>query len=568
MRLVVAGLLLALCGSVGLADAGDYRAVEKSFKETWKAPKELKGINLKRLRPKKITAAEALEATSDPRAILAFAKATKQQLQFVELLEENFADRRKRWKQIEKPMRRALSKRKPEPDGTFKVSIAEKNWMNEEKRLEKLFGHILEERGVARRARTGMSNVLQKLTGKQREAGIKAFQSAIGKGDAPADRDFIRALGLVPGEDITAVLLAYAKHDSSPVAQTALHALGIQNVPSNVDLLLGFVNDERWQVRAAAIHGLSYFKNARVVEELIAAGKAARGVLQRHCFIALGRILGEPVPGGVDGWHKWWGENQARLVQKWAGQKPAPVLREPAPTMMRQGQGHTSFYGVQTNSKHIVFVLDRSGSMKEPAKGQEDKLRPKTRMEVAKEELKKAIRSLGADESDERGAASFNIVSFAHDVTVFKKGKMIEATLKAKEAAEKWIDKLEAVGGTNTYDALEAAFAIISARKEKKNAARGADTFFLLTDGEPTVGKVSHPGLIRKEVERMNRTRQVVIHTIEITSPMTEEQKEKEKQRMEKMTDDEKEEYEERKAAVAEFLERLAAENRGEHLAR
>lgn len=574
MRTVYLSCLLLACflgfGVAGAEEAQDYKALEKALKTTWKVDKEAieKPRLLKKLRERKQKTADALEATGDPRAIAAFGKAHKQQMKFAGLLESEWAERREKWQKLEKPMRRALAGRPVAPDGTVRVTPGEKKWLNEEKALQALFKHFTEEEDIGKRARTAMSTILQSLEGNKRKAGIKAFQSAIGKGETPVERDFVRALGITSGDDVTAALLQYATADSSPLSQTALRALGVQNAPGNIDHLLGFLKDERWQVRAAAIGGLGYFKDARVVAALIEAAKNEQGVLQRHCFVAISRVLGEAMPGGVDAWSRWWTEHQARFIEKWTGQKPAPVRREPAPVMLRQGQGHTSFYGIQTNSKHVVFIIDRSGSMKEPAKGEEDKVKPKNRLEVAKAELKQAIKSLGSDESDERGAASFNVVSYAGDVTVYKPGKMVEATVKAKENVFKWIDALEPLGPTNIYDAIEAAFNVISVRKKKKNAARGADTFFLMTDGEPTTGKVTHPDLIRKETVRLNLTRQIIIHTIEIKSKPTEEQIERERKMMEKMKEKEKAQYEKRKEALVIFLEQLAAENRGEHIKR
>ena len=412
----------------------DYKALEKALKDAWKIDKEAleKPRLLKGAREKKTKTAEALEATGDPRAIAAFAKAHKQQMKLAGRIEAQWAERREKWQKLEKSMRRALAGRPVAPDGSMRVTAGEKAWINEEQKLQNLFKHLTEEQDLAARARTAMSTILGSLEGVKRKSGLKAFRDAIGKGETPLERDFLRALGLTPGDDVTAVLLDYAKAESSPLAQTALKALGVQNAPGNVDLLLPFLGAEQWQVRAAAIGGLGYFKEARVVEALIEAAKRERGVLQRHCFVAISRILGEPLPGGVDAWGRWWTENQAKFIESWTGEKPAPVRRELAPVMLRQGQGHTSFYGIQTNSKHVVFIIDRSGSMKDPAKGEKDKLRPKTRLDVAKAELRQAIKSLGSDESDERGAASFNIVSYAGDVSVYKPGKMVEATLRPR----------------------------------------------------------------------------------------------------------------------------------------
>jgi uncharacterized protein with von Willebrand factor type A (vWA) domain len=64
---------------------------------------------------------------------------------------------------------------------------------------------------------------------------------------------------------------------------------------------------------------------------------------------------------------------------------------------------------------------------------------------------------------------------------------------------------LRPAGGTNIYDALELAY---------RDAA--VDTIYLLTDGDPTAGKVVDPGIVGDEVRRWNLRRQVVIHSIAV----------------------------------------------------
>jgi Mg-chelatase subunit ChlD len=58
-------------------------------------------------------------------------------------------------------------------------------------------------------------------------------------------------------------------------------------------------------------------------------------------------------------------------------------------------------------------------------------------------------------------------------------------------------------GGTNIFDALERAFA------DPK-----VDTIYLLTDGQPSAGRVRATDDILEEVRRWNRTRQIVVHCI------------------------------------------------------
>jgi Mg-chelatase subunit ChlD len=80
----------------------------------------------------------------------------------------------------------------------------------------------------------------------------------------------------------------------------------------------------------------------------------------------------------------------------------------------------------------------------------------------------------------------------------------IKPNLKEAQAI---VQKLAPRGQTNLFDALELAFS----HKE-------ADTIYLLSDGDPTNGRVIDPDDILREIRKMNRLRQIVIHTISFGS--------------------------------------------------
>ncbi|MEW6095242.1 MAG: VIT and VWA domain-containing protein [bacterium] len=112
--------------------------------------------------------------------------------------------------------------------------------------------------------------------------------------------------------------------------------------------------------------------------------------------------------------------------------------------------------------KDIAFVVDTSGSMADE------------KIKQAKEALKFCINSLNKDDK-------FNLISFSTDVERFKPD-LIDYTAKSKEEALKFIDNLQASGGTNINDALLSALAL------KSTNARPYMIVFL-TDGLPTVGE-------------------------------------------------------------------------------
>ncbi|MCG3131955.1 MAG: hypothetical protein FLDDKLPJ_02765 [Phycisphaerae bacterium] len=132
--------------------------------------------------------------------------------------------------------------------------------------------------------------------------------------------------------------------------------------------------------------------------------------------------------------------------------------------------------------KDIAFVLDTSGSMSE-----EDK------MSQARAALKFCLSHL-----NERDA--FNIITFAHEPRRFR-DELTPATPDSRDAAKKFVDSVESVGGTNINDAL------LSALKDapRKDPSRPYYIVFL-TDGQPTVG-VCKADEILKNVREANELR-------------------------------------------------------------
>jgi Mg-chelatase subunit ChlD len=166
-----------------------------------------------------------------------------------------------------------------------------------------------------------------------------------------------------------------------------------------------------------------------------------------------------------------------------------------------QEEGGTTFYGITTHSQRVLFVLDFSGSMNFPASEGES---AKKKIDVLREEFRRATTGLP-------DGSSFGVVGFSADVRVWKKEP---AKREAKTAADavKWVDGQEVVGGTNIYDALERAFQLASSKDPKGEPV--FDTMYFMTDGTPSVGKITNTEQIRAEVRRWNLSKRVRMHVI------------------------------------------------------
>ena len=122
---------------------------------------------------------------------------------------------------------------------------------------------------------------------------------------------------------------------------------------------------------------------------------------------------------------------------------------------------------------------------------------------------------------DER--VNFSIIFYSSGIRPWKI-KTIPANFDNKLSALEAIDRQIYDGSTTTYDALEYAYKIMVATSSKKpdsplDEVDGADTFFLLTDGYPTEGKIIETKAIVEAIRKINEIRQVKINTIAIGSP-------------------------------------------------
>ncbi len=119
---------------------------------------------------------------------------------------------------------------------------------------------------------------------------------------------------------------------------------------------------------------------------------------------------------------------------------------------------------VQQVPRDFVYVIDTSGSM-----------RGKRRLTQAKSALKYCLKNLDANDR-------FALMNFASTVNRYT-NNLQAATAPNLEAARRWVDDLEATGGTAIDDALREALAMRSSDEGRTY------TMVFFTDGQPTWGE-------------------------------------------------------------------------------
>jgi Ca-activated chloride channel family protein len=127
--------------------------------------------------------------------------------------------------------------------------------------------------------------------------------------------------------------------------------------------------------------------------------------------------------------------------------------------------------GAKAAPKDVVFVLDRSGSMADDGK-----------LEQAKKALQYCVSRLGPEDR-------FAVVDFATDWNAFDE-RLLPGDARNKARAKRYIENLEAAGGTNIEAALSEGLKLL-ARPDGR-----VPMLFFLTDGVPTVGQTDVGALL------------------------------------------------------------------------
>jgi hypothetical protein len=341
--------------------------------------------------------------------------------------------------------------------------------------------------------------------GKRKDAKelIKVIAGNIKSKHAAQRRAAVVALGKLSIEDEgwQDQLFKLALKKDAAVRMGACHALADLRTPEAVMQLERLLQDKQWPVRAEAMWQLTSLRKKTTIPLLIERLSRESARLCEDVAKAL-RILTEKDLGTAPvRWEAWWAaEGAAFEVGPLDGGLAAERARERGAAA---GETSASFFGLRILSDRVCFILDTSGSMNEPSKGDGERTGSGgeggsgTRMTAAKRQLVQALEKFPEGER-------FNMIFFSHSAESWKKGLTPMSTTNRSKSIEAARD-LRADGGTAVYDALKLAFDDVN-----------VDTIYLLTDGEPTAGEVIEPDRIRRQVGAWNETRLITIHTISV----------------------------------------------------
>lgn len=136
--------------------------------------------------------------------------------------------------------------------------------------------------------------------------------------------------------------------------------------------------------------------------------------------------------------------------------------------------GNANFFGVESRSGPVSFIIDRSGSMERYS-----------RFNKTRKQLIETVNSMGPGQS-------FSVFLYNEKIVAFERGRLIKPSVESKTAFQAWIGSVAPTGGTNPIPAFNQA------------ANSSVKTIFFLSDGE--FGNAE----IIKELAKQNN---LVVHT-------------------------------------------------------
>jgi HEAT repeat protein len=260
------------------------------------------------------------------------------------------------------------------------------------------------------------------------------------------------------------------------------------------------IKDADWRVRVSAIEAAAAIRQRPVVGALVEQLQKEKGRLRWDILVALMDLTEKDLGLEPRPWKDWWEANKDTF-EPVKRAKPKKGEEAKAPSV---GATKAEFFKVPILSTRILFILDLSGSMRDPAPGRGNA----TKLQVAKDGLIEAVKAL----DDE---AWFGIIGLGSDddgkyllkeqKTFKRRLQLWPATGPNKAEAEKFVKGLEAKGWTNLWDAVEYGF-----------TDANVDTIYLYSDGGASRGVFIASGEILHHLRRMNRFRKIVINTVEV----------------------------------------------------
>ena len=317
-------------------------------------------------------------------------------------------------------------------------------------------------------------------------------------------------IGTVHEPEIEAVLIEALASPYLGIRMLATDVLGQNRFHGSIEDLKQQVSCPEYKAmygfRFNLLRAFTQMKHPDAIDFLTALYPRLDGQLRHLIGTALDAVTVDDFMGDEQRFAEW----QAARVgpenkdpDPKADKDPDRIVFKPAgyesEAMNRIKFAKSQYYGINIHAKRIMFIIDHSGSMEEPAPGGVNRL---TR---AKLELIKVIRELPEE-------TEFALMFYETNVRFWRK-ELVLANQENKLEAIAFVRRLGFGDRTNTYGALRGSLTFDD----------DLETVFMLTDGKPTIGATVQPAKILEDILGRNRFRNLNYNTIGIAvNPATE----------------------------------------------
>ncbi|MFC1588089.1 HEAT repeat domain-containing protein [Planctomycetota bacterium] len=327
---------------------------------------------------------------------------------------------------------------------------------------------------------------------------------------------------------------------SDAVRVACLTALKKYKDPRSVGVVAECLKSNIVQIRIAAVYTLKAIRSKKCIGPLIESFQLAKGREKLETLSALEWLTGQYYGMKPEGWAGWW-----------KGAKDKDFKMPTEEEIITEGsivKPKNTWFGIPLESTRVIFIIDLSKSMSNeirwegagpdgPGSGKpgdrpegvdsgnddddDDKDGPpvkprrykgRTKLAIVKEEMAFAIELF--DENTFFNIITYNTVDDRVEIRVWKKA-LTPGTEVNKKNAISWIRNKKAEGRTPIFNAIMKALEMDQDDPSTAGySEKGADTIFLLSDGEPTDGDETDNDRILVAVKRANRLKQIKIHCV------------------------------------------------------
>lgn len=256
------------------------------------------------------------------------------------------------------------------------------------------------------------------------------------------------------------------------------------------------LEDRDWRSRLQAVENLGAIRSKGAVDALVRAAGDERPAVRERANTALRKLTGEKWTLRAQ-WEGWWTPNREAFEfpdpekKKKDGEAAAkPDEPKAAAAETADPKKYASYNGITVQSDHVAFLIDKSEDMEQTLK-----IGSRVKADVALEELDATLAKL------EPGLL-FNVFTYAAEPTPYRK-QPIELDDASRKAALAFVKKTEHEGKKNIWLALTTVVEDPT-----------LDTLFLLSSGEPEIGRYVHWNRVTEHLKELNRFHKVVIHTV------------------------------------------------------